>query len=188
MEQHHLRLELKLSSPHSYDHSILHGNSAPPQPGIQIEERDSVAFYSEPRNQSQDDYPDGGLRSWLVVLGVRLPVFLPFWTESDHVLGCLYLFFNVSGLWHTACSYKVLIAARRGGYVCSWGVSRYYIVSCVLILSILFSPGLSGLLREPLTKRNLTFYYVRLNHFFYPFVFTLLNGYHCVALGSVPCK
>ena len=188
MEQRHLRLELQLSSPRSYDHPILHGNSASPQPGIQIEERDSVAFYPEPRNQSQDDYPDGGLRAWLVVLGVRLPAFLPLWTVSDHVLGCLYLFFNVGDLWHTACSYKVLITACRGGYVNSRGVSRYYIVSRLLILFMLFSPGLSGLLREPLTKRNLTFYYVRLNHFFYPFVFTLLNGYHCIALGSAPCK
>ena len=138
MEQHHLRLELKLSSPHSYDRSILHGNSASPQPGIQIEERDSVAFYPEPGNQSQDDYPDGGLRAWLVVLGVRLPAFLPLWTVSDHVLGCLYLFFNVGDLWHTACSYKVLIAARRGGYVNSRGVSRYYIVPRMLILSCYF--------------------------------------------------
>jgi hypothetical protein len=41
-------------------------------PSIQIEEGDPVTLYSNPQNQSQDDYPDGGLRAWLVVLGVRL--------------------------------------------------------------------------------------------------------------------
>jgi hypothetical protein len=103
-QQPHLRPTLQLSSPHSLGLSTLHGKSAPPYPSIQVEEGDPVTLYSNPQNQSQDDYPDGGLQAWLVVLGVRLLALLSLWmwTETDHVLGILCLFFDVSSLWRAA--------------------------------------------------------------------------------------
>jgi len=51
-----------------------------------------------------------------------------------------------------------------------------------------YSLGLSGLLRERLTKRNLTFYHVRPIYFTPPLVFTFPNGYRLVALGLAPYK
>jgi hypothetical protein len=101
-QQLHLRPKLQLSSPHSLGHSTLHDKPAPLHPSIQIEEGDPVTLYSNLRSQSQDDYPDGGLRAWLVVLGVRLLELLSLWTETDHVLGCLCLLFDVSSLWRGA--------------------------------------------------------------------------------------
>ena len=88
----------------SLDHSTLNGTSVLPHPGPQSEKRDSVTFGAEPRNHSHDDYPDGGLRAWLVVLGVCVPVYtMNLWTVTEHALGCLCLFFNVSSFRHTAC-------------------------------------------------------------------------------------
>src|SRR5258708_2216341 len=98
-----LHLETK-PVPVSLDHSTLDGASVPPHPGTQTEKCNSVTFGVEPRNQSQDDYPDGGLRAWLVVLGVRVPAYtMSLWTVTEHALGCLCLFFNVSSFRHTAC-------------------------------------------------------------------------------------
>ena len=77
-----LGLKLEPSAPHPLDHSTLHDTSAPPHPGTQSEKSDSAAFDSEPQNQSQDDYPDGGLQAWLVVLGVRLPTHISLWTSD----------------------------------------------------------------------------------------------------------
>jgi hypothetical protein len=77
-----LELELKLqpSVSHSLGHSTLHGKYVLLHPGIKGKEGDSVAFDSKPPNHSQDDYPDGGLHGYcLVVLG-SVPykyVFLP---------------------------------------------------------------------------------------------------------------
>ncbi len=88
--------------PYSLDHSTLYGASDPSYPGTQSEKGNPVAFDSAPRNQSQDDYPDGGLQAWLVVLGVRLPAYMSLWTATDHALGLLCLFFNVSSFRHTA--------------------------------------------------------------------------------------
>jgi hypothetical protein len=88
-QQLHLRDKPKLSSPHSLDDSTLHGKSAPTYPEIQTKEGDPVTIDSEPRNQTEDDYPDGGLHAWLVVLGVRHPVCLSLRAETDHALGCL---------------------------------------------------------------------------------------------------
>ncbi|KAI9464986.1 MFS general substrate transporter [Lactarius psammicola] len=64
------------SVPYSLDHSTLYGASVPSHPGTRSEKGDSVGLDSAPRNQSQDDYPDGGLQAWLVVLGVRLPAYM----------------------------------------------------------------------------------------------------------------
>ncbi|KAF8264993.1 MFS general substrate transporter [Lactarius quietus] len=71
-----LDLELKLqpSDPHSLAHSTLHRTIAPPHLATQSEKGDSVDFDFDPRNQFQDDYPDGGLRAWLVVLGGLITV------------------------------------------------------------------------------------------------------------------
>jgi hypothetical protein len=85
-QQLHLRDKLKLSSPHFLDDSTLHEKSAPPHPDIQIEEVDPVTFDSDPRNQTEDDYPDGGLRAWLVVLGVRHPACLSLWADSETIM------------------------------------------------------------------------------------------------------
>ena len=71
-----LGLKLQPSAPHSLDHSTFHGTSDPPHPDTQNEKGYSMTLDSEPQNQSQDDYPDGGLRAWLVVLGVRLPAYI----------------------------------------------------------------------------------------------------------------
>ena len=42
---------------------------------------------------------------------------------------------------------------------------------------MLYSLGLSGLLRERFTKRNITFHHVRTIYFFLPLGFTFLHGY-----------
>ena len=52
------------------DDSTLYGISS--HPDAQSEKGDSAAFDSAPRTHPQDDYPDGGLHAWLMVLGVSL--------------------------------------------------------------------------------------------------------------------
>ena len=52
--------------------TTVYGASDPTHPDAQREKGESAAFDSEPRNYSQDDYPDGGLQAWLTVLGVGL--------------------------------------------------------------------------------------------------------------------
>ena len=41
---------------------------------MQNEKDSSVVYESALRKPSQEDYPDGGLQAWLVVLGVRVSV------------------------------------------------------------------------------------------------------------------
>src|SRR6266702_6295034 len=60
---------------YSLDHSTLYGASVLSHPGAQSEKGSTVSFDSAPRKHSQGDCPDGGLQAWLVVLGVRLPVY-----------------------------------------------------------------------------------------------------------------
>jgi len=67
--------KLQPSALHSLDHSTFHGTSDPPHPGTRNEKGDVGTFDSELRNLSQDDYPDGGLRAWLVVLGAACTSF-----------------------------------------------------------------------------------------------------------------
>ncbi|KAF8272784.1 MFS general substrate transporter [Lactarius quietus] len=67
-----LGLRLQPSASHSLGHST---STAPTHVGTQSEKGDAVNFDSEPRNQAQDDYPDGGLRAWLVVLGAACASF-----------------------------------------------------------------------------------------------------------------
>ena len=61
---------------YSLDPSTLSGGPFKSHPGVQNKKGDSAIFDSLPRKQSQDDCPDGGLQAWLVVLGVRLPVYM----------------------------------------------------------------------------------------------------------------
>jgi hypothetical protein len=57
---------------YSLDPPTLRGASVPSHLVVQNEEDNSAAFKSVPQNDTQEDYPDGGLQAWLVVLGVRL--------------------------------------------------------------------------------------------------------------------
>ena len=52
------------------DNSTFYDTSVPSHQDAQSEKGDSVAFELSPRNHPQDDYPDGGLHAWLMVLGV----------------------------------------------------------------------------------------------------------------------
>jgi hypothetical protein len=46
---------------------------------------------------AQDDFPDGGLRAWLVVLGVRsFPFAISQWAAYKHILVLMFNFRNVS--------------------------------------------------------------------------------------------
>ena len=57
---------------YSLEAPTLRGASVPSYPVVQNEKGNSVALKSAPQSHTQEDYPDGGLQAWLVVLGVRL--------------------------------------------------------------------------------------------------------------------
>ncbi|KAI9459460.1 hypothetical protein BJY52DRAFT_1223082 [Lactarius psammicola] len=60
---------------YSPDHPTLYGASVPTRPGAQSEKGNLVASDPAPQKHSQDDYPDGGLQAWLVVLGASCAAF-----------------------------------------------------------------------------------------------------------------
>ncbi|KAF8272782.1 hypothetical protein EI94DRAFT_1783391 [Lactarius quietus] len=80
-----LGLEVQPSVSRSLGHSTSHGTSNQPTPS---EESDSVIFDSKPRNRSQGDHPDGGLRAWLVEQYWGISEF----ADSDHAVACLCIF------------------------------------------------------------------------------------------------
>ena len=70
--EHALPCKLQPLILYSLDPPALCGVSVPSHPVVQNEKDNSAASESAPKNQSQEDYPDGGPQAWLVVLGVRL--------------------------------------------------------------------------------------------------------------------
>ena len=58
----------------SLDPAILSGASFQSYPSVQNKQDHQAALKSASREDSKEDCPDGGLKAWLVVLGVRLLV------------------------------------------------------------------------------------------------------------------
>jgi hypothetical protein len=158
-----------LNSYYSLKPSILSGASLQSHPDVQNKKDHLAALKSVPWEHSQEDCPDGGLQAWLVVLGVRLPVYLSLGGGQPHTLGFMCYLLNVSTASSTQPtfdhSFKILMTSRRCGYANSWGVSGLGQFSFTRIVDAHHSPccalGFSRLLRECLAKRNLTFYDVR---------------------------
>ena len=76
-------------------HDPLCNASVPYHSSKESEKGDSAAF--DPASHSLEDCPDGGLRAWLVVLGVRISTIDEFvWTVTENVLGFMCQFCNVS--------------------------------------------------------------------------------------------
>ena len=86
---------------YSLDHATLCGESVASHPRAQSENGHSATFDSEPRKRSQEECPDGGLRAWLVVLGVCLSTWTSLWRVIDNALGFFCYFCNVSSFQHT---------------------------------------------------------------------------------------
>ena len=71
---------------YSLDPSTLSGSSFKSRTGVQNKKGDLTVCDSATRKHSQEDCPDGGLQAWLVVLGVRLPVWMSLWMVINRIL------------------------------------------------------------------------------------------------------
>jgi hypothetical protein len=72
---------------YSPDPSTLCDASVPAYPGVKSEKGDSMT--SDLALRSLEECPDGGLRAWLVVFGVRLSAWSGLWEATDIIIGFL---------------------------------------------------------------------------------------------------
>ena len=78
---------------------------------------------------AKDDFPDGGLRAWLVVLGVRSLIFAIGQCAADDYIFSVPVQFSHRGLLYAATLlvsfFRVDSVVFRIGYVNSFGVSEH---------------------------------------------------------------